>query len=152
MRDKPSHELLQVLRSVPLFAGLNSKELTRVDRLLDTVERATGDVLTEEGTVGRQAFIVLSGRASVTIGGRPVATLGPGEVIGEMALLDRQPRTATVTALEPMKVFVIDPRSFSTLLAEPAIARRMLDAEVGRLRIADSAPNAPVSRESALNG
>ena len=152
MRNKPSHELLQVLRSVPLFEGLNSKELARVDRLLDTVEVATGNLLTEEGAVGREAFIILSGHAAVTIGGRPVATVGPGEVIGEMALLDRQPRTATVTALEPMRVLVVDPRSFSTLLTEPAIARRLLDAEVGRLRVADSVPTGAASGASVLHG
>jgi CRP-like cAMP-binding protein len=59
-----------------------------------------------------------------------------------MALLDRQPRTATVTALEPVRAFVLDPRSFNTLLAEPEIARKLLRVEVGRLRVADSVATA----------
>jgi cAMP-dependent protein kinase regulator len=151
MRNKPSHALLQILRSVPLFAGLNSKQLARVDRLLDTLELAAGDLLTDEGTVGRQALIILSGHAEVTIGGRRVATVGPGEVIGEIALLDRQPRSATVTALEPMQVFVIDPRCFGTLLSEPAIARKLLDTEVSRLRVANSVLTASASGESSLS-
>jgi CRP-like cAMP-binding protein len=61
-----------------------------------------------------------------------------------MALLDRRPRTATVTAIEPMRAFVVDPRSFNSLLAEPEIARKLLETEVGRLRIADSV--APADR------
>jgi CRP-like cAMP-binding protein len=133
-----------MLRRVPLFKGLNSRELARVDRLLTLRDLAAGELLTQEETVGRQAFIILSGHAAVTIGDRHIATVGPGEIIGEMALLDRRPRTATVTAIEPMRAFVVDPRSFNSLLAEPEIARKLLETEVGRLRIADSV--APADR------
>jgi CRP-like cAMP-binding protein len=142
MRNKPSRDRLELLRKVSLFKGLSSQELARVDRLVTTVQFDTGELLTKEGTVGRQAFIVLSGHAAVTIGGRSVATVGPGEMIGEMALLDGQPRTATVTALEAMNALLLDLRSFNSLLAEATIARKLLDAEVGRLRIADSIPPA----------
>jgi CRP-like cAMP-binding protein len=142
MRNKPPHERLELLQSVPLFKYLNPKELARIDRLFTIHDLGAGQVLTTEQTVGRQAFIILSGRAAVTIRGRPIATVGPGEIIGEMALLDRQPRTATVTALEPVRAFVLDPRSFNTLLAEPEIARKLLNVEVGRLRVADSVATA----------
>jgi CRP-like cAMP-binding protein len=140
MRHPPSQDRIQLLRSVPLFRALNSKELARVDRLVAIVHLDTDEQLTKEGTVGRQAFIILSGQAAVTVAGRPIATVGPGEIIGEMALLDHQPRSATVTALEPMQAFLIDLQSFNSLLSEPAIARKLLDAEVGRLRVADAVP------------
>jgi CRP-like cAMP-binding protein len=127
---------------VPLFKYLTERELARVDCLFTIHDLAGGELLTKEQTIGRQAFIILSGRAAVTIRGRSIATVGPGEIIGEMALLDRRPRTATVTALEPIRALVLDQRSFNTLLAEPAIARKLLDVEVGRLRTADSAATA----------
>jgi CRP-like cAMP-binding protein len=123
---------------MPLFRHLNGKELAHIDRLLVIHELGAGELLTQEETFGRQAFIIASGHAAVTIGDRRIATVGPGEIIGEMALLDKRPRTATVTALEPMRVFVLDPRSFNALLAEPEIARRLLETEVGRLRVADA--------------
>jgi CRP-like cAMP-binding protein len=138
MRNGPPREHIQLLRSVTLFKGLSRRELARVDRVLTMQDLAAGELLTHEETVGRQAFIILSGQAAVTIGGRHIATVGPGDIIGEIALLDRRPRTATVTALEPMQAFVVDPRSFNSLLAEPEIARKLLETEVGRLRIADS--------------
>jgi CRP/FNR family transcriptional regulator, cyclic AMP receptor protein len=139
MRKKPSRHWLDLLRNVPLFSGLNDRELARVDRLITPVHLKAGEALTTEGTSGRQAFVVVSGRAEVTIAGRLVAIVGPGEVVGEMALLDHQPRTATVTAVEAMRAFVVDPRSFAGLLAEVGIARKVLDAEVSRLRAANEA-------------
>jgi CRP/FNR family cyclic AMP-dependent transcriptional regulator len=140
MWSKPSASHLKMLRSVPLLAGLTDRELTWVDRLVTLVDVEAGDVLTTEGTTGREAFVLMSGTAVVTIAGREVATVGPGDVVGEMAVLDGQPRTATVTALEPMRVLAIDPRSFRTLLGEPGIARKVLAAEVARLRVADAMP------------
>ena len=139
MRNKICRDRLDQLQSVDLFAGLNASELARIDRLFTTHDIERGRVLITEGTTARQTFIVLSGQAEVTIAGSPVATVGPGEVVGEMAVLDGQPRTATVTAVEAMQVLVVDPRSFRAMLAEPVIARKILDAQVQRLRIADSA-------------
>ena len=137
MRSKPSRDWLNVLRNLPMFSGLNGRELARVARFMMPVDLKVGEALTTEGTSGRQAFIVISGHAEVTIAGRLVAIVGPGEVVGEMALLDHHPRTATVTAVEPMRAFVLDPRSFACLLAEAGIARKVLDAEVSRLRAAN---------------
>lgn len=138
MRTKPSRDSLNVLRDVPLFSGLNARELARVDRLITPVDLKAGEALTTEGTSGRQAFIVISGHAEVTISGDLVAIVGPGEVVGEMALLDHRPRTATVTAVESMRAFVVDPGSFNSLLAEAGIARKILDAEVSRLRASNA--------------
>lgn len=137
MRTKLSRECRDRLRSVPLFSGLNNRELAQVGRLITLVDLPPGHALTTEGTIGRQVFIVISGHAEVTIAGRLVAIVGPGEVVGEMALLDHHPRTATVTAVESMRAYVVDPRGFTSLLAEGRIARKVLDAEVRRLRAAN---------------
>lgn len=137
MRKNPSSDRLAMLGNVELFRGLTKKELTRVASLVTPVVVEAGCVLTTEGTPGRQVFIVISGHAEVTIAGRPVATVGPGEIVGEMALLDRQLRTATVTAVEPMRLLVSEPRGFATLLQEPRVVRKVLAAEVDRLRAAD---------------
>ncbi|HEX4865044.1 MAG TPA: cyclic nucleotide-binding domain-containing protein [Acidimicrobiales bacterium] len=145
MRNKPSRDWLDVLRHVALFSGLNNRELARVGRLITPVDLAAGEALTTEGASGRQAFIVISGHAEVTIAGRLVAIVGPGEIVGEMALLDHRPRTATVTAVESMRAFVVDPGSFTSLLAEPGIARTVLDAEVSRLRSANESQTALAS-------
>jgi CRP-like cAMP-binding protein len=143
MPNRLPKDHIRLLRSVPLFKFLNGRDLARIDRLLTIHNLAAGELLTEEDSVGRQAFILLSGQAAVTIAGRHIATVGPGEIVGEMALLDSQPRTATVTALEPMRVFVVDPRSFNSLIAEPEIARQLLDIEIGRLRLADATSGSP---------
>jgi CRP-like cAMP-binding protein len=138
MRTKLSRLRLELFRSVDLFDGLTNAELVRMQRFFTVHDLDAGEVLTTEDTTGRQAFIVLSGVAEVTIVGRQVATVGPGDVVGEMALLDLQPRTATVTALQAMRVLVADPRSFVSLLGDPRIARKILDLEVRRLRVANS--------------
>lgn len=149
MHKNPSPDRLATLGNVELFQGLTRKQLVRVAALVTPVDVEAGCVLTTEGTPGRQVFIVVSGRAEVTVAGRPVATVGPGEIVGEIALLDRQLRTATVTALEPMRVLVAEPRSFATLLEEPGIVRKVLEAEVDRLRAADSAHAALASASPA---
>ncbi|HVL81664.1 MAG TPA: cyclic nucleotide-binding domain-containing protein, partial [Actinomycetota bacterium] len=104
------------------------------------VEVPAGTVLTREGSPGREAFVIAEGRASVTLDGRAMAELGPGAFFGEMALLDRGPRSATVEALTPMTLFVLDARSFSSLLAEtPSVVRKMLQTVAVRLRAYESA-------------
>ena len=139
MRIKKSRDRFQSIRKLTLFAGMNDRELARVVQLLTPISLRPGARLTTEGTSGRQAFIILAGTAEVTIAGQIVATAGPGDVIGEMALLDGRPRTATVTTLEEVEAFVLDPRSFNTLLDQQEIARKVLTAEVDRLRAANSA-------------
>jgi CRP-like cAMP-binding protein len=143
MRSRAKIERYEWLRVLTPFGELTPAQLRRVDQLVTPMEVPAGTQLVAEGAAARQVFVIVSGRAEVTIAGRHVATLGPGDVIGEMALLDRQPRSATVTASEPMQVLVADPRGFAALLAEPQVTRALLDVEVRRLRGADTwAPDA----------
>jgi CRP-like cAMP-binding protein len=132
---------VEILRNVPLFGLCTQKELADIAGLVDEVTAKEGDVLTKEGTPGRECFIVLSGEAKATARGRAIGTLGPGECIGEMALLDTAPRAATVTAVTDMELFVLEPRSFGDLLdRHPSVSKRLLASMARRLRAAGDAP------------
>jgi CRP-like cAMP-binding protein len=127
------------LASVSLFSACSKKELQAVARASDQVELAEGRALCEQGSIGREAFIILDGHAEVRRNGRKVATLSAGDCFGELALLDHGPRTATVTATTPLKVLVIGAREFAGVLDEvPPIAHKLLKALAGRIRDLDA--------------
>lgn len=129
---------LDHLRAVPLFKASSRKDLEKIARAADEVDVEEGRVLTKEGEVGHEAFVIIDGQAAVSQGGKQVATLGPGEPFGEMALLDRAPRNATVTAVTPMKLLVVGQREFGGLMDEsPGFARPILAAMASRLREKD---------------
>jgi CRP-like cAMP-binding protein len=129
---------LQHLANVRLFAACNNKELSVIGRASDEITVPAGKELVTEGTTGHEFFLILEGTAAVKRGGRKVATLGPGQYFGEMALLDRGPRTASVVADTDMTVLVIGQREFSAVLEEvPSLAHKLLTIMAGRLREAD---------------
>jgi len=122
------------LAKVPLFANLDKKHLKQISSLATQIDVAAGKELTREGAHGSEFIIVLEGEAEVKVDGKVVATRGPGEYFGEIALIANRPRTATVTATTPMKVEVIGRREFQTLLSEnPGIATELLEATADRL-------------------
>jgi CRP/FNR family transcriptional regulator, cyclic AMP receptor protein len=136
-RDKK----IEVLQRVPLFSACSRRELERIASLADHEELPSGTVLTHEGRVGNEAFIIARGQAEARIGKKKVAVLGPGQMVGEMALIDRGPRSATVTAVTDVDVLVLDPRSFASLMDDvPSVARKVLKTIVQRLRDAEKAP------------
>jgi CRP-like cAMP-binding protein len=133
-------QYLDHLAAVPLFSACSKKELQAIARASVEVDIPEGRMFVEQGQTGREAFIVLDGKAEVTRNGRKVATFGPGDYVGELALLDRGPRTASVTATTPMKVLVIGPREFSGLLDEvPTITHKLLASLATRVRELDKA-------------
>ena len=130
---------LEQLGRVRLFSACSKKELSLISRVSDEVSVAAGRVLCEEGAIGHEFYLILEGQAAVRKGGRKVATLGPGQYFGEMALLDRGPRSATVVADTPMRLLVIGQREFSAVLDEvPMLAHKLLAAMAARLREADT--------------
>jgi CRP/FNR family cyclic AMP-dependent transcriptional regulator len=130
---------LDHLASVPLFSACSKKELQAVAKASDELALPAGKVLCEQGTIGREAFVILDGTADVRIGKKPVATLGPGTCVGELALLDHGPRTATVVAKTDMQVLVIGAREFAGIVDEvPAIAHKLLRALATRVRELDT--------------
>jgi CRP/FNR family transcriptional regulator, cyclic AMP receptor protein len=136
MRVPP--EVLDMLAAQPLFSGLSQKELRSIVALGTPVDIKTGYVLTEEGAYGRDAFLIVSGAARCLVGDKEVAVLGPGDLFGEISLLDKAPRSATVVADSDMRVTVFVRSEFVRLIeASPKIALKLLAAMAARLRSVD---------------
>ena len=132
-------QYLTSLAGVPLFSALSQRDLGRIARLGEEIEVEAGTRLVDEGATGDQFFVILRGRAKVTRRGRRVASLSTGESFGELSLLDRGPRTATVTAETRMELLVLGQRQFSGLLDDaPGFSRKLLAGMARRLREADS--------------
>jgi CRP/FNR family transcriptional regulator, cyclic AMP receptor protein len=134
-------EKLDHLRRVPLFAGMKPRELERLGQLADEVEVGVGQLLTEQGRVAHEFFIVLDGHLSVLDGTRQIAQLHPGDFFGEIALLDGRPRTATVRAEGITRLLVVGHREFHSLMDEFPTVRDTVFREVAaRLRRVEGAP------------
>ena len=130
---------LEHLANVRMFSALSKKELNLVARAADVVIVKPGAELVTEGSIGHEFFLILTGEASVRRGGRKVVTLGPGDYFGELALLDRGPRTATIVAETQLEVAVIGQREFMAVLDQvPAVSHKMLVTMAHRLREADT--------------
>jgi CRP/FNR family cyclic AMP-dependent transcriptional regulator len=123
-----------VLKQSPLFGGLSRKQLAQIARLSDDLDVPAGTALCREGSRGQEFFVIVEGEAEVTKRGRHIATVGPGEFFGEIALLERVKRTATVTAVTPLRFFVISDRAFHSVLdTDPTIERTLLRTLARRL-------------------
>ena len=131
--------ILDLLRTVPGLARLPERALRDLVPLVDEVTVEPGRVLAREGTTARQAFIVVEGRGDVFADGELVATVGPGEFLGEMAMLDDQPRCATVRANSRMRLLVIGPTAFASFVEHPGVLKEMALQLNARLRRADVA-------------
>jgi len=122
------------LQQVPLFQGLNKKQLREVSSLATRLTEPAGAVLTKEGQAGYEFIIVLDGEIEVRKGDKVVATRGPGSYVGEIALLDNRPRTATVVAKTPVVIEVIGRREFRSMLNDaPEVAEEIMSTMAQRL-------------------
>ena len=126
---------LDRIRAVPLFADADDKHLEGIAQLCTQVHAAQGAALCREGEPGAEFFVLLEGTVTVTSGGRELATLGPGDFFGELALLDGKARNASVTAATDVELLVLSRQEFTTLVHDdPLVAVRMLPAIGARLR------------------
>jgi CRP-like cAMP-binding protein len=124
-----------MLRSVPLLSECTKQELRTIASLGVRINVPDGKVLTTQGQPGSEFFMVVDGKARCEIDGKTVAHFGPGDFLGEMALLEHGPRHATVVAEGPMDLLVLDGREFSTMLdASPTITRKLLNTLAKRER------------------
>ncbi len=122
-----------------LFSTCNKKELGLIGRASDEVNVDAGRLLTEEGKPGFEFFLILDGKAAVSRSGRKIATLRPGQYFGELSLLSRKPRDATVTSETPMQLLVLDQRQFDGIMDRvPGLAHKLMIAMAERLREADT--------------
>ncbi len=130
-------EIAEQLARVPMFSACSARERALIARAAKEVTHPAGAVIAREGEPGVGMFLILEGRAEVSIGGRRRRTLSPGDSFGEIALLDGGPRTATVTALTPVRLAGITEWVFRGLIREhPTIALKTLQAMAARLRAA----------------
>ncbi|HEV8683611.1 MAG TPA: cyclic nucleotide-binding domain-containing protein [Actinomycetota bacterium] len=124
----------EALRGVTVFSGLSPEELARVTDTAFATEHPPGDELTEQGAYSHRFYLILDGKVSVERDGDAVATLGPGEFIGEISLLGGGKATATVRCEEQTRCLVLRREDFWSLLEdEPAIALRILEVVCRRL-------------------
>jgi CRP/FNR family cyclic AMP-dependent transcriptional regulator len=129
---------LQHLAEIPLFSALSKKDLARIAKASNEITVEPGHVLVDQGDAGRDAYVIVSGTATVKRNGRKVATLKPGDSVGELALLDHGPRTASVVADTPVTALVLTAREFSGVLEEvPGLAQKLLAQLANRVRELD---------------
>ena len=125
---------VELIRQVPLFSRCTRKELAEVASIADEVDLPADRVLMREGERGREFFVLLEGSAEVHRNGRRINQLRDGDFFGEIALVSRSVRTATVTTSEPSRVLVITDQAFRALLDHaPQIQIRVLEALADRL-------------------
>ena len=131
---------VELLKRVPLFSKLKRKELEDVAHIADEIDLKAGKEMATEGDRGREFFVLLKGEADVTKGGQKINTMKEGDFFGEIALVTKMPRTATVTATSDVDVLVITEQAFDNLLKKsPEIGRGVAEALAERV-----APELPV--------
>ena len=125
---------LERLAAIELFSQLSAKELRKIASFMTLIKIKAGRDLTVQGTPGREFMIIVEGEASVRRNGRLIASLGPGDFFGELAVVAGLPRTATVTAESEMLVETLNRRELSSLLdASPRLTKKILVGAVKRL-------------------
>ncbi len=130
---------VELIRGVPLFAEADEKFLDRLSA--EFIERtyAPGEAITEEGAAGRTFVVIERGEATVTVHGQEVGKLGPGEAFGEMALIDKSARSATIKADSEVHGYQLPVWSFRPLVeSHPEMAWALLEALAERVRVAES--------------
>ena len=130
---------VDLLARMPLFAGLEAEELTGIAALTEDVEVAAGTVLTHEGRYEGWFYLVVAGTIEIARAGAEIDTVGAGEFVGEISLLDDGPRTATATTLTPCELLRVNNSQFDSLLeTSPAIRRQLEEAMAARLERMDA--------------
>ena len=125
---------LELLKGVPLFARCSKKELGEIAQIADEIDLPEGKQLTKEGGRGREFFVLVEGNADVRRKRRKIGTLGPGDFLGEIALVTKMPRTATVTTTSPVRALVVSEQNFRRLLeGSPEVQIKVLEALAERV-------------------
>jgi CRP/FNR family cyclic AMP-dependent transcriptional regulator len=132
-------QVIEMLGQVPLFSSCTKDQLRTIALQGTKLQMAEGRVLTRQGGLQEEFFLVLAGNAICLVDDEEVARFGPGDFFGEMTLLDRGPRTATIIATSPIDVLVLDRREFRTVVENaPGLAWKLLTGMAARLRAAQA--------------
>jgi CRP-like cAMP-binding protein len=125
---------VELIKNVPLFARCSRKELAEIAALADEIDLPEGREIIREGERGREFFVLLDGEAVVRRKGRKLATLSSGDFVGEIALVSRIPRTATVKTMTPVRALVVTDQAFRSVLHHsPQIQEKVLEALAERV-------------------
>lgn len=125
---------MDFIKEIPLFANFSAEEIQRVVEISTEAHFSAGSVVVDQGDPGTVCHVIVSGEASVYVRGEYVTTSGPGSMIGEIALVDHRPRTATVVADNQMTTLQFDSKSFRVLLEEmPKAGEQILRSLRARL-------------------
>jgi len=125
--------ITEPLADLDLFSGASPSEIARARQVLTMLKVDAGTVLMQQGGFGMEFLIIAEGEATVSIGTQLVATLGRGDFVGEMSLLGRGRRTATVTAVTPLTFYVANSAEFTALLeAVPSVGERIVQTAAER--------------------
>ncbi|MHB8571604.1 MAG: cyclic nucleotide-binding domain-containing protein [Candidatus Dormibacteria bacterium] len=126
---------VELIRRVPLFSRCGKRELDFLASQMDEVQVPPGEPIIRQGHPSHGFYIVVTGSLRVDIDGREVATMGPGDFVGEISMLDRGPATATVTPTEPADLFALSHDQFrNAIRSEQGIALQVMEAMAERLR------------------
>ncbi len=125
---------IELLKRVPLFARCSRHELDVISKVADEMDFKEGKQLAREGAPGREFFVIVEGTADVTRGRKKLRTLSDGDFFGEISLITKLPRTASVTTVSPLRALVVTDRSFRRMLEQsPSIQSKVLEALGERL-------------------
>ena len=126
---------VEMLRHIPLFKACNPHALAEIGQLADEVDVPDGYTLIREGTFGEQFILIIEGHVRIDRGGKTIRTMGPGEFLGEIALIDKGRTTATATTEGPAKLFIVGHQAFNSLLDQsPAVRLDIMTALANRVR------------------
>jgi len=142
---------LRFLRSLPIFATLTDEQLAAIDTQMDETFLAAGQIAMAEGRSAREAIIIVEGEAEVLRGDTLIGHVGPGDLVGEMALIEDSERSATVRAISPMHILVFNPPQFAALLKEPAMAQWITAQMSRRLRQTNDVASASPATVATTN-
>ena len=152
LRNDGESALIGRLQSVPWFAACTDEQLGLVARLAERLQVDEGEVILREGRLGRELFVILEGSVVVTRAGRVVNEHGAGDYFGELAAIEGEPRSATVTATTGLDVLIVGPREFDAMLDIPGVRNALLVGMARRIREADDKLAAYAEGESGFDG
>ena len=129
---------LQYLAQVPLFSSCSTRDLGKIAKAADRITLSAGTTMITQGTAGKQAYVILDGAATVKRNGKKIATIQSGSIVGELSLLHRGSRTATVVCETECTFLLLDQRRFLGVVDDvPALAHKLLASLASKIRELD---------------
>jgi len=141
MKGSEANTIVEILQKAPLWSGLTERELKVIARSFKELKYETGDVIVRKGEAGIGFYLIMDGTVEVRSEGQVLSKLGSGQFFGEMSVVDGQPRSADVVAVEPLRCLALTSWSFKSIVSEhPKMALKLLQESVRRLRMNTQTP------------